>query len=183
MSILADAMIPDAASSEPRKRSWKRWIVALACVVAVAIVALLANTPKKEPVKVWFVNSTNHFGYKELVFQGTNGIPRQIWLSASVFTGAIHQAKAPAGLSPPYYSDIAWPAAGTNFSFTLWKPRKDVSCYVMWHFDDFSAPATRWKRFRVRCYCFFRMHRMPALARPFEARAEVHYIPSTELKE
>src|SRR5438874_1098411 len=74
-SILADAMTADAASSQPRKRGWKAWMLGLACVVAVATIALLANAPKPEPVKVWFVGYTNVYGRKCLVFAGTNGTP------------------------------------------------------------------------------------------------------------
>ena len=60
-------MTPDAASTQPRKRSWKRLIVALACVVAVTIIALLAKAPRKEPVTVRFVRSTNEMGIKKLI--------------------------------------------------------------------------------------------------------------------
>ena len=45
-----------------------------------------------------------------------------------------------------------------------------------------ERPATRWERFRMGCYNFFDAHDMPGLAKRFEATPELHYIPSTELK-
>jgi hypothetical protein len=176
-------MTSDAASTPPRKRSWKRLVVALACVVAVTIIALLANTPKNQPVTVRFVRSTNELGIKKLVFEGMNGLPREIKLFAGVVTGAIHHAKAPAPVDPVYGWTITIPAAGTNFYFTLEAPSNDVPYYVMWWFYDIGSFATRWGRLRMGCRDFFRTHGMPRLAERFAFTADVHYIPSTEIKE
>jgi hypothetical protein len=170
-------------SSEPRKRSWKAWLLGLACVVAVTIVALLPETPKKEPVAVWFVRSTNELGEKKLVFEGTTGIPGQVAVFAGVFPGAVPPAKTQALMRPWYDYTFAASASGTNFYFTLKAPPKDVRFYVMWESHEIRRPATGWGRFRLGCYSFFNAHNMPRLARRFDAQAGGHYIPSAEIKE
>src|SRR5690348_12894961 len=120
----------DAASSEPRKRSWKRLIIVLACVVAVITIVLLAIPPKKEPVKVWFVRATNELGVKKLVLEGTNGLPREIQFAVFVFTGGVHQAKPTAGFDEFYdWTNLAVDV-GTNIYFTVSAPAKDVPYYV-----------------------------------------------------
>ena len=78
---------------------------------------------------------------------------------------------------------LASAAAGTNFTFTLDAPPKDVPYYVEWVPYYNSRPATRWERFRMGCFYFFSAHGMPVLARPFAAPLEKHYIPSTEIKQ
>src|SRR5437762_14372749 len=95
-------MSSDAAISQPRKRGWKAWLLGLACVVAVITIVFLATAPKPEPVKVWFVRSTNEMGEKKLFFQGTNGIPKQVYYVACVATGAVRHARMPSGLRPGY---------------------------------------------------------------------------------
>jgi len=181
--IVADAMTPDAASFQPRKRSWKRLIVALACVVAVVTIVLLATPPKPEPVKVWFVRATNVLGEKKLVFEGTNGSPREIVAFAVVVTGSAGSAKAPAGPVPSYDVSRAEAAVRTSFTLALATPPKDVPYRVMWWFDDIHYPQTREGRFRKACCYFFVNHGMPALARRFARKPDVHYIPSSEIKE
>jgi hypothetical protein len=176
-------MTPDELASPPRKRRWKRLIVALACVVAVTIIALLANTPKKEPVKVWFVRATNEMGEKKLVFQGTNGIARTMVCFTDVVTGATHHAKAPTSLRPSYDLALINAAAGTSFTFTLSAPPKGAPYYVEWSFHETPRVSTRWGRFRTGCCNFFIDHGMPRLARRFAPTPETHYIPSTEFKE
>ena len=100
-TTLADAMTSDAASSQPRKRGWKRLIVALACVVAIALVVLFLKAPTREPVTVTFLRSTNYNGGKKLVFRVTNGLPRRINYVAGVDLTRINptQASAAAHLS------------------------------------------------------------------------------------
>jgi hypothetical protein len=176
-------MTSDAASTQPRKRAWKRLIVALACVAAVVTIVLLANIPKKEPVTVWFVRSTGSPGHKVLVFQGTNGTPREIQFGASIFTGAIRQAKTTADLGPAYGYTSANMAAGKSFYFHLDAPPEDAPYYVAWGFQELWSPMTRWERCRMACFNFFGSHNMPRLARRFLPTARGHYIPSTEIKE
>jgi hypothetical protein len=170
----------------------------------VTTIALLAIAPRKEPVRVWFVRFTNSAGFKLLVSQGSNGIPihtirpagyeqlvfegmnglsRQIEFSASVFTGAIPQAKAPVGSRTIYDWTMEYPAAGRSFSFTLDAPSNDVPYYVVWEFHDNTRALTRWGRFRMGCYNFFRTRGMYWLAGRFIPKTKAHYIPSTELKE
>jgi len=111
-------MIPDELPSPPRKASWKRWTLVLACVVVVIAFVLLASAPKPEPVKVWFVRATNELGVRKLVFEGTNGLPRPIVLITLATTGAVHHAKIVTRLHPVY----DWPV-------TLWR-REQVSTSV-----------------------------------------------------
>src|SRR5690242_13354851 len=151
-------MTSDELPRPPRKRRWKRWIVALACVVAVTIVALLPETPKKEPVRVWFVRSTNEMGTNKLVFRGTNSIAREIAFSAWLFTGAIPHGKAQADAD--LFIDVTYDsvAARTNFYFALNAPPNAVPYYVEWKFVDLWRPKTRWYIFRLECCNFFCAH-------------------------
>jgi hypothetical protein len=165
-------------------------MVALGCVVAVTTVALLSLTPKKEPVKVWFVRSTNELGTNKLVFQGTNGISGEIEYFACVITNSIRHTdprlRDPETLNEvrPFYSELTRRAAsGETFYFNLEVPPKGTSYYLMWASDDRGQTATPWRRFRMVCYDFFRGHGMGRIAERFAPRIEMHYIPSTEFKE
>jgi hypothetical protein len=182
-TTLADAMTPDELPSPPRKASWRRLLLVLACVVAVTTIALLAITPKKEPVKVWFVRSTNASGVKTLVFQGTNGVPTQILFYADVFTNAPLQAKAAHALGPVNGWTRTNVPAGTNFILTLEAPPNNVPYYVVWAFSETGPPATLWGRFRRAGHDFFKAHGMPGLSRRFGHSGEAHSIPSTEITE
>jgi len=161
----------------------RAWLIGLAVVVAVIATVLLAIPPKKEPVKVWFVRATNELGVKKLVFEGTNGIPREIEAFANVLTGTVDPTKTPPGPDPVYDWTNATVSAGTNFYFALKAPQKDVPYCVMWQFHDIWSPPTRWGRFRVGCYLFFKDHGMPSLAQRFVSTLHVQSIPSTEFKE
>ena len=176
-------MTPDEPSAAPRKRSWKRLIVVLACVVVVITIVLLALAPKQEPVKVWFVRATNELGEKTLVFEGTNGAPKQLYYAACVSTGNVRHPSMPPGLRPGYNLISSVGAARTNFSFTLNAPSNGVPYPVMWRFADMRPAQTRWERFRMACFNFFSNHHMPALANRFVPAIHWHYIPSTEIKE
>jgi hypothetical protein len=183
VSILADTIIPDAASTQPRKRGWKRWTLALACVVAVVTIVLLATPPNTEPVKVWFVRATNELGEKKLVFEGTNALPRGVVVSACFLTSAIPPGKAQVELRPLYDTAKLFTAAGTNFHFTLYSPPKDVSYAVTWGVDDIGAPMTlSWKP-RLACHKFFLARGMTRMAIRFSPTPELHYIPASEIKE
>jgi hypothetical protein len=76
----------------------------------------------------------------------------------------------------------SWPAAGKGFDLTLPVPRKGVPYCVIWYVPD-DPVATRRGKLRMGCYNFFLDHHMPALARRFVNWAELHYIPSSEIKE
>jgi hypothetical protein len=176
-------MTSDAASTQPRKRPWKRLIVALACVVAVTTIALLATPPKPEPVKVWFVRATNELGERKLVFQGTNGIRGGIIYTACIPTNSrlIPRVVFSGEVYHSYVTSRA--EAGENFTFTLNAPPKGAVYNVMWWFDDIPFHKTRWGRLGGACYDFFRTHGMRDLAGRFVTTPELHYIPSTEIKE
>src|SRR5690349_23338400 len=66
-------MTPDELPSQPRKASWKRWMVVLAGVLAIALAVLLFKAPAPERVSVRFLRSTNENGVQRLFFEGTNG--------------------------------------------------------------------------------------------------------------
>ena len=170
-------------SSQPTKRGRRAWLIALAVVVAVVTIALLANAPKPEPVKVWFVRATNEAGVKKLVFEGTNGVVRDIEFDAALVTGALEHPQTSVPSPSIVDRSKVWPAKGTNFAFVLNAPPKDVPYYVVWEFHDIDISSTRSGRLRARCWHFFHVHSMPALARPFVPKLELHYIPSTEIKE
>src|SRR2546423_1046846 len=119
-------MSSNAASYQPRKRGRKAWMIGLACVVAVVTIVLLANAPRKEPVRVWFVRATNEGGEKRLVFEGTNGMAGAIEFDCYVILGAIPRAKPTTNISAIYRMNIGSVAARTHFDFALDAPRKDV---------------------------------------------------------
>jgi hypothetical protein len=176
-------MTLDAGTSQPRKRSWKRLIVVLACVVVVTTIALLASAPKKEPVKVWFVCSTNYGHHEKLVFEGTNGLPEGIGFSAGVVTGTMPRAKTPTDSLTYYHWTHTISAAGTNFDFALVAPLKDVPYYVVWEFHGIGNPETRWEKFRIWFRDAFVGLGLGRPAKHSERPTHVHYIPSSEIKE
>jgi hypothetical protein len=165
-------------------------MVVLACVVAVITIVFLATAPKPEPVKVWFVGYTNVYGHKHLVFAGTNGTPREIAVFSCVVTGEILQvrttipdARTLDRMLHDRFEARSGAAAGKGFDLTLPVPRKNVPYCVIWHVPDMDPMATRWGKLRWGCYNFFLDHHMPGLARRFVNCAELHYIPSSEIKE
>jgi len=180
---LPDAMSADAATVAPTKRRRRAWLIGLAVVVAVVTIALLANAPKQEPVKVWFVRATNEAGVKKLVFEGTNGAPRRILFSAGAYSGALDDTETPIRRRLYHNPTIAWPAAGTNFNFTVDTPSNDAPYFVMWSFHEIKSSRTGFERFQLWCEGFFRARGMPAVGRRLGIHLETHYIPSTEIKE
>ena len=197
-------MTPDELPSQPRKASWKRWIVVLAGVVAVITIVLLAIPPKEEPVRVWFVRATNSVGLKlisfagsngvpvritrpagqrEFVFEGMNGLSRRIEFSASLFTGTVPQAKVTAGSRTVYDWTINWPTAGTSFCFTLDAPSNEIPYYVEWEYRAVGLPMSRRERLRMECHDFFIAHGMRSLGARFRDPTYTRYIPSTDIKE
>jgi hypothetical protein len=176
-------MTPDAASTQPRKRGWKRWTLALACVVAVVTIVLLATPPKPEPVKVWFVGSTNYNGIRTLHFKGTNGLPRATWYSASVVLTSVKKAQA-SGLAPVYHSPAFGLAlSGGTFTFSLDAPPQGTEWCVTWASSGNDFAQTRWEGVREGCSAFLGNLGMRKLARRFSVPSHTHYIPSTEIKE
>jgi hypothetical protein len=174
--MLANAMTPDELSEEPRKASWMRVMVALACVIAIALVALLATAPTPRPVSVWFVGYTNSNGHIKLVFQGTNGTPRDIRYLAGVSTNRAAHAKTIAGSGP--YLDLTGGNASASgiFSFSLDAPTEGTPWHVMWYFTENPRAPTPWERLRGQCSAFFKKHGMPKFARRFWSGPDLHYI-------
>ena len=85
-------MSPDALAGQPRKISWKRWAVALACVPAIIIVALLLKAPvPAQSIHVGFATDRGHFPEPGSVFYDqifvmwvTNTGPSTIFLGRPV---------------------------------------------------------------------------------------------------
>ena len=166
-------------SSQPTKRGRKAWLI----VVAVVTIVLLANAPKSEPVKVWFVRATNEGGEKKLVFEGTNGCSGRIIFSAYVVPGAPPHGTAPVFLVVADNSIFTHASARATFSFTLRAPANDVSYYVAWEYRDIVSHFSRWNSFRRECHNFFLRQGMDRAAKHFTSPTEPHYILSTEIKE
>src|SRR5205814_6102746 len=121
----AGAMTPDALPSQPRKRRWKAWILVLACVIAIALVALLLPAPTPQPGRIWFVRSTNVNGVKTLVCQGTNGTAGKVAFDAWFTTNLTASYRLDA--IPTDDEDAARQSVppGKSFTFTLVAPPKE----------------------------------------------------------
>src|SRR5947209_20095112 len=118
-------MSSDAASSQPRKRAWKAWMLGLACFAAIALVALLLPAPTPQPARIWFVRSTNVNGVKTLVFQGTNGTAGKVAFDAWFTTNLTASYRLHA--IPTDDEDAARQSVppGKSFTFTLVAPPKE----------------------------------------------------------
>ena len=182
-TTLAVAMSPDELPSQPRKASWKRWIVVSAGVVAVIMIALLAIPPKEEPVNVWFVRATNEAGERRLVFEGTNGTAREGALLVGVIIGAAPYVETVETMGTPFDAKRTHIAPGTKASITLKAPATNVSFHVVWAFQAGPRHATPWQRLDLACYNFFRRNGMPSLAKRFWPTPEFHYVPPFEINE
>jgi len=176
-------MTPNELPSEPRRGSWKRWVVAAVGALVIVMAVFLLSAPIHEAVSVWFVRSTNEVGEKQLVFKGTNGFSIQILFYADVFTNAAYPTRA----RPRMNHVNGWTrtnvVAGTSFDFTLKTPTSDVPYYVVWAYHETGPAATRWEKVRIALHDFFRDHGMPTLSRRFGRTGDAHSIASTEIKE
>ena len=170
-------------SSQPTKRGRRAWLIGLLCVVALITIVLLANAPKPEPVKVWFVRATNEGGVKRLVFEGTNGMRTGIsataWLAAAGGSGSNTASR----FTNREEVTNRIVAAGTGFDFSLEAPTKNVPYIVVWYFYDDPPFQTRGQRFRFRANTLFRAIGMPRLAERLFSTTHRHIVPSTEIKE
>ena len=176
-------MTPIEPPTPPRKASWKRWIVAVACVAAIALAALFLKAPVPEKVSVWFVGSTNVNGVKRLVFEGTNGLPRRIMYFAAVYPTATDPTRTngfPAFSVEPAGAEVH---AGEAFTFPLNAPGSDTNWMVAWWTWESEQPLTRWEETRMELNEFLRTHNMPAFADRLAVHAKVHIIPASEIKE
>ena len=132
-------MTTDELPSQPRKASWKRWTLAVACVLVIALAVLFLKAPAPEPVSVRFVGSTNYNGHKMLVFKGTNGVSKGrnadsgwITYTAGVVPTSVEKAQT-IGLVSFYHGEASgWVDAGGTFTFSLDAPPKDTDWCVIW---------------------------------------------------
>src|SRR5690349_20529525 len=115
-------MTPEELPSQPRKASWKRWIVVLASVLGIVLAALFLKAPSPEPVSIEFVRSTDWLGSKALVFKGTNGLPRTMLYHAYVVPDSIPRSKYEGSLARHNISNGAPVEAGKAFTFFLQTP-------------------------------------------------------------
>jgi hypothetical protein len=123
------------------------------------------------------------FGIKKVIFAGTNGLPRTLFLFAGVANGEIDRTKT--SLDASVYCDWTTlsPVAGTTFDFALGTPGEGLAYYVICEFHDDGFSSTRRGRFQEACQnILLRLH-MRRLAKHFEGVVHTLYIPSTEIKE
>ena len=182
-TTLADAMTPDELPSPPRKASWKRWTLVLACVAAIALVALLLPAPTPQPARIWFVRSTNVNGVKTLVFQGTNGTAGKVAFDAWFTTNLTASYRLDA--IPTDDEDAARQSVppGESFTFTLVAPPKEPATRLMWVCSGPELEPKRWVGLRAECAAFLKDHGMPALAARFAPWPTGQVIPPSEIKE
>ena len=180
--ILAYAMSSDQLSP-PGKRSWKRWILASACVLAIAVAVLFLKAPTRDPVSIWFVRSTNINGVKTLVFQGTNGTAGKIACDAWFTTNL--PASYRLNALPADYEDAARQSVlpGKSFTFSLVAPPREPASRLMWCCSGPELDTKRWVRLRAECADFLDGHGMPALAASIAPWSHRHYIPAADFKE
>jgi hypothetical protein len=176
-------MAPEALPTQARKASWKRWMIALACVLGIIAAALLLPAPIPEPARIWFVRATNVNGVKTLVFQGTNGTAGKVAFDAWFTTNltASNRLKA----IPADYEDAARQSIlpGKSFTFSLVAPPKEPASRLMWCCSGPELEPKRWVRLRAECTAFFEEHGMPALAARFAPYSTGHILPASEIKE
>src|SRR5215470_3905307 len=77
-------MTPIESPNPLRKASWKRWVIAAACVAAIALAVLFLKSSAPEKVSVRFVESFSENGQKKLLFEGTNRLAKAIFYTALV---------------------------------------------------------------------------------------------------
>ena len=182
-TTLASAMSADELPSPPRKTSWKRWAVALACVPAIIIVVLLFKAPTPAPARIWFVRSTNVNGVKTLVFEGTNGTAGKVAFDAWFTTNLTASYRLEA--IPTDAEEVARQSVppGESFTFTLVAPPKEPAARLMWVCDGPELQPKRWVRLRVDITDFLETHGMPALAARFATYPTGQIIPASEIKD
>jgi hypothetical protein len=176
-------MTPEALPTQPRKASWKRWMTALASVLAIIAAALLLKAATPEPVSIWLVCSTNVNGVKTLVFQGTNGTAGKIAYSAWFTTNLT--ASYLVNAFPAGYEDAARGSIlpGKSFTFSLVAPPKEPARRFMWDCSGPELDPKRWVRLRAECADFLMTHGMWTLAARIAPWSRRHYILASEIKE
>src|SRR5262249_50063650 len=154
--------------------------VALACVPAIIIVALLLQAPTPAPARIWFVRSTNVNGVKTFVFEGTNGTAGKVAFDAWFTTNMSAQYRLHA--IPEDYEDAARQSIppGESFTFTLVAPPKEPASRLMWVCSGPELEPKRWVRLRADVTAFLEDHGMPGLAARFAPYRTGQIIPAEE---
>jgi len=178
-------MSADELPSPPRKSSWKRWTLAVACVVAIALAlaALFLKAPTSDPVAVTFLRSTNYNGQKTLVFSLTNGLPRKIGWYARIHTTP-PGTNDPSGRLHIYHNPaVGEVEAGRAFTFALDAPPTGTDWRMIWLYVDPGNVPTGREKIRADCSAFLAKLHMRTLARWFEAPPTRHEIGASDFKE
>ena len=179
----ANATTPDELPSQPRKASWKRWTLAFACVLVIALVVLLMKAPTPEPISVRFLGSTNDNVTRKLLFEGTNGCSKPISYFACVAPAA--QKRAILGGFVGEVSDIAvgMPLRKETFNFSLNAPTKGTNWLVVWCSFDPDEEKRPLVKARRACCLFLLDHHMSAVAQVLNNGTRIHMIPASDLKD
>ena len=178
-----NATTPDEVPNPPRKVSWKRWTLAAACVLAIALVVLFLGSPGRERVSIRFVGITNYHGQSRLMFKGTNGLPNAIKYDAWAFRTANGATPTDLASISGSSSRIASVGAREAFAFELDAPAEGPSWRMGWTYYAPPHPRTRWEQTKFRCYVFLNQHRMHSLAGLFGDRLRINYISPANLKD
>ena len=176
-------MTPDELPSQPRKASWKWWIVVLAGVLAIVLAVLFLKAPAPEPVSVRCVGSTNYNGQKFFVFKGTNGSSVKIAYSSYVLCHPKRPTHAGSRWFPLPNQVTATASAGATFTFFLDAPPKDVDWCITLFFIENGHVMTPWEERRFECVAFLADHGMPRLAWRIPTAFKMRYITAADLKE
>jgi len=182
-AMAANATTPDELPSQPRKASWKRWTLAVACVLAIALAVLLPKALEREPVSVRFIGSTNDSGHRVLYFEGTNGLPKNITYNAQLFATNDYSSQRGGPQQPYDWIALRSVPSGKSFVFALDTPPMQTNWYVRWHFGEQNTNSTRWQKVQFVCYETLARHGMYGLAQVVGGPRHVHIIPATDLKD
>ena len=181
--MAANATTPDGVPNQPRKASWKRWTLAAACVLVIALAVLFLKVPTHDGVSVRFVGSTYDNGKRVLHFKGTNGLPRTISYYGFVkLTRPVRVANTSKKIFT-YGVAFDYAAPGGAFTISFDEPEQSMDWRFTWYFWDNDRARTRLEKIRATCYVFMTQHGMGSLARPLNDNPRRHIIPASDLKD
>ena len=179
----ANATTPDQLPSQPRKASWKRWTIALACVLAIFLALVYPTPPGPEPVSIRFVGVTNLYGQNRLAFKGKNRLAKPI--TYDVWAYRCNPAAIPTNLAAIGASSTRSANAGPGeaFTFDLAAPDDGPNWLATWSYHVAPHPLTRWEQTKFRCYVFLNRHHLSRVAHLFGSPPRIRYISPTDLKD
>jgi len=176
-------MTPNELPAQPRKPSRKRWILASACVLAIALGAPVLKGPTSEPFSIWYVRSTNYNGMKMLLFEGTNGTPDAIRYLVRITTN-LTISPFPKNIPNDFNIETSVRAgAGESFTFSFVAPPNEAAWRVAWTSARVMYNLTPGEVRRYRWAVFLNNHGMRALAWRISPWTHLHYIDATDIKQ